>query len=160
MNVGMTSPGNPLTQLSRLGSIPSGNVIPTSEGSMSPVVISLIPRVLQFDSPDFTTLKLGIMGKPHIVGLVDGGKVKLLHDMEFNEGSNYLRYANYCPQYQMWVDSNLRCPQRKFKALHEIMEVIYLLTRNALSFEEAHKMALADERLFRIWDANGRPQLQ
>ena len=126
---------------------------------MNPVVIALIPKVLQFDDPSFQTLKLSILGKAHIVTLVDGGTVKLLNDMEFAEGSNYLRYANYCPKFQMWVDANLKCPQRKFKALHEVMEVIYLLTRNGLSFEEAHKLALADERLFRVWDANGRPQL-
>jgi len=99
------------------------------------------------------------MGKPHLVCLVDGSVVKLLYDMDFSEGSNYIRYGQYVPQGQMWVDVDLVCHQRKFKAYHEVMEVLHRLTDPNLDDEGGHQAALKDEKLMRLWDAAGRPSL-
>lgn len=127
------------------------------KGTLCPIAKSIIPKVLQFDDPCFLKLPLRILGKPHLVSIVRGDRVKLLYSMEFEDGSNYIRYPEVCPPCQMWVDFNLAVPQRKFKAFHEIMEVIYDLTVPGISVDDGHKLALNDEFLFRKWDDMGRP---
>jgi hypothetical protein len=127
------------------------------KGAFHPVAKVLIPQVLQFDNPDFARLCFNLLGRKHLVALVDGGKVKTLYDMEFEDGSNYIRYPNVCPKYQMWVDADLAVYRRKFKAFHEVMEVLYDLTVPGITPEDAHKLALNDEKLFWAWDGAGRP---
>jgi len=157
MNVALTSPGSSPSPQVATGSFRPGDVSTAFQGFGNPIAPKIVERVRSFDDPGTSRMDFTLLGKPHMVGLVDGGKVKLLHDMDFAEGANYLRHNAYCPEFQIWIDANLAPCQRKYKAFHEIMEVLYLLTRPGLGYEEAHQLALAQERIFRSMDAGLSP---
>ena len=79
------------------------------------------------------------------IWVVDGNDVKVKFDMDFVEGGNHCVYK-FIPPNQIWIDSNVNDSQKKFIALHEVVERHIMVTKH-VSYEEAHKIANWVEKL-------------
>jgi hypothetical protein len=78
---------------------------------------------------------------------VDGGKVKVRHDMDFVEGGNSERYR-FIPKNEVWVDKNLAPKERPFVKIHELIERARM--KKGEPYEKAHKVANEAEKAARL----------
>lgn len=82
--------------------------------------------------------KLGVK-----IHLVDGGKVKTKHDMDFVEGGHDKVYK-WIPKDEVWVDKHLDASQRPYVAFHELVERARMAKGE--SYDKAHVKANAAEK--------------
>jgi hypothetical protein len=82
------------------------------------------------------------------VKVVDGNRVKIEHDGDYVEGSNWAEEPKWIPEFEVWLDAAICEPERHANLYHEAGEARYMV-RDKMAYEEAHETVLAEEMYIR-----------
>lgn len=108
-----------------------------------------IEYIPEKDAKQIPKTRVGQTGwEPVKIKEVDGGKVKVEHNMDFVEGGHDKVYPKFIPKGEVWVDKNLAPKERPFVKFHELIERARM--RKGESYEKAHEVANKAEKAARL----------
>jgi|GEM_PF-2919783 len=96
--------------------------------------------------------EITMAGSPIKIYRVNASQVRDQFDSDWNQGGHH--YAgvdgqyNYIPIDEVWIDGNLNEKDTKAVILHELFEY-FLMTVHAMTYDQAHERAKAEEQKFR-----------